>query len=238
MADDAEKRLRRACMDFRVDGTYNNRNAGGKGSFENVDEADITVHEDCGAVKAAAKILAGEDLGLSPEALKRFEETFVKYFRGKGFENAVKPDGTYDEKILNEMYSFNRDLQEQLAIEAGIPKERVKVRLIDVPRDLHSDTVTVLIGNSNKTDSEVLQAAGTRQGESYLIREETVKDAIDSVELAVILMEKEDIRLVAASLSDKPAVEELGERRFMKREGVKVQEFMLNGNPKRVRAHA
>lgn len=215
-----------ACMDFR-DPTGEFKNAGASvevireqiiKKYSNPEEKvplNINCHIDCGAVKAAAMVLDGADLGLSRESAEAFERTFVRYFRGEGFEGA-----TNDHAKLQKMYEFNRQLQERLAKEilAGIGRSDVEVnaRLIDVPMGLHADTVVVALGRSGKSNSDTLKAAGSVTGEAYLIRSATADEVAASLEIAKKVMGKTDIRVIALDAAGETEKEGLMKRSFMR----------------------
>ncbi len=188
------------CMDFRLMDVNGYRNAGGTvGGIDFTDQSisavRITVHRDCGGLKATAAVLDGKDLGLTAEAARLFEDRFVKYFRNNGFEGAARPEGSYDPEKMARMEEFNRALQERLARQAlaaaGRSDVTVTADLVDVPRGLHADLVVVLIGSSPKTDAQVLGEAGTKPGEAYLVRGSSLADVLASVELAAKVMGKE-----------------------------------------------
>lgn len=242
--------MRVACMDFRlgVEGS-SFRNAGGSIAGleigQDVDVIGITVHRDCGGLKAVAAILDGADLGLSTEAAKLFEERFVKFFRNQGFEGTTKSGGTYDQAKLAKMEQFNRDLQERLVREylarIGRTDVDVVVELVDVPRDRHADTVDVLVGKTDADDAKLASStkrdgekAAPGVGHAYFVRGESIRDVLASIELAVKVMKKPDIRLVAAS-GNVSAVQTLSKMSFMPA-GTSTHVLNHNGNPKRVTA--
>lgn len=203
-------------MDFRLMDINGYRNAGGAVAGldiagPSIKAVEIVVHKDCGGLKAAAAVLDGKDLGLSPEAAGLFEERFVRFFRNNGFEGITKPDGSYDQGKMTRMEEFNRTLQERLAKEmlsaAGRKGAAVTAQLVDVPRGIHADIVVVVIGNSPKADAEVLRDAGTRPGEAYLVRGGSLADVMSSVELAAKVMGKEKFVIMNGNLQSVAAAE-------------------------------
>ncbi|MHB1830667.1 MAG: hypothetical protein ACYCO0_04720 [Candidatus Micrarchaeaceae archaeon] len=225
------------------------RNAGGvvkalqpeiKGEFTEhpkITALEITVHRDCGGIKAAAAILDGADLNISIESLTLFEETFVKYFRGHGFEGA-----STDQQKMKRMEEFNRDLQESQAREilrqSGREDVQVNAQLVSVPTGLHVDTVIVVMGRLPNTmldknesvlhigcmdfrllgifkDDEIAKLSGLGKGHAYVIMAETVDGASPSLELAVKVMGKRSIVFIPSSASEQKKVDELCKKPYM-----------------------
>lgn len=218
--------VRLGCMDFRLEGPFDCRNAGGaapglrkeiEGSFLGHPERtalEITVHRDCGGIKAAAAILDGVDLGLSPESSMFFDETFVKYFRGHGFEGA-----SADQQKMEKMEEFNRDLQERCAKEIlgqiGRGDVKVSVQLVSVPKGLHADTVIVVMGKLPNNSGEIAKLSGLGEGHAYAIMATTVNGASTSLELAITVMGKSDIVFVPSSAFELKKVDELCKKPYM-----------------------
>lgn len=211
------------CMDFRLrNDSFTDRNAGGTVSGikfpGGLKRVEVTVHRDCGGIKAAALIIDGKNLGLSPEAAELFEQNFVKYFREGNFQGAVKKDGSFDPAVLKMMEEFNLHLQERLVDEklsSSVGRIPRIVTLAEVPSGLHADTVTVLVGKSPVKDSELARTVGSEIGKTYIIRADDKNGVLPSLELSVLLMGKKDIRLVAASEANRASIETLRKLPFM-----------------------
>ena len=224
--DKSERTIYLGCMDFRLPGPFDCRNAGGAtmalrkeiemlfAQHPETTALDITVHRDCGGIKAAATILAGKDLSISTESLALFEEKFVKYFRGHRFEGALT-----DRQTMERMEEFNRDLQESQA--RGILKRlgredvQVNVLLASVPTGLHADTVIVVMGELPDKDNEIAKLSGVSKGNAYVIMATTVEEVSPSLELAVKVMGKKSIVFIPSSELERKRADELCKKPYM-----------------------
>lgn len=251
-AESIESETRRiGCMDFRlVEWNFSMRNAGGgadgfkaaiTGAFKDDRSAkhlEIIVHGNkspkggCGGLNGVAAIIDGKDLGLSPESTKIFENTFVRFFRGHGFEGASAVDRqgnpTPDAiKKMTLMEEFNRSTQERIAKEilTGIGRGDVQVhaRLITgLPTDRHADLVTGVVGSLAKSESEVAELVGSKLGHTYIVRGTEIDEINPSLEIARVVMKKGEFAIVAATKADMAKAEEIKAKPYMEGATVRI----------------